>query len=698
MERNDAFVTNGSTNGREGSRPSGDPSGGESGALARWLTRLQRERTPRAEVLTLRVLADFLAITLAFVVAAKLYGGFLSWVPLDRSIPDPERYLTLAAGFGALTLCVFWYRNLYRGRATVLNLWELESTVKGILLSAAFLFAALFFLELESYSRAVVLSAIGLAAVFVVLERRLVCAFLKSLHVNGGSPRRTLVYGCDDVGQLLMKKIVESPSVGATVIGYLDDFAPLRTTVACRITQSDPVLYEVPILGRLEDLEEVVERFEVDELLVAVRALDQERLQAIFDRSREHGISVGVVPNLADVRSDQLFVEDLSSIPVLRPRVPAGRRIHRMIKEAFDRVAALVLAILTAPLWGVIAALIRLDSPGPVLFGQERVGKNGKRFQVLKFRTMRGDTQPYASSPQGDDVDPRITRIGRFLRATGLDELPQLINVLKGEMSLVGPRPEMPHIVEKYNAVERQRLRVKPGITGLWQISPDRHAEIHENIHYDLYYVQQWSFLLDLMILMETAFLTIGALVAKLVRRRRGKEEPAAGQVQMIPREAYVLVALDQRWDGDVPVNWKILAPATYELSTDRPVRIVVTDANRPALDRLLAEAMGRLGVEGCTFAYTSYRSRSDLRQQVVEARLVITDLPHVERWARESGTEVVFAEEGRLGWWPQARVPDPVVSDLAKFVEVDVAPELERRFASGSGTAQPQYRLPLSS
>jgi len=691
MERNDPFEATGSTNGREETNASAE----ESAALARWLPRLQRERTPRAEVLTLRVLADFLAITLAFVVAAKLYGGFLSWVPLDRGVPDPNRYLPLAAGFGALTLCVFWYQNLYRGRATVLNLWELESAVKGVFLSAAFLFAALFFLELESYSRAVVLSAIGLAAVLVVLERRLVCAFLKSLHVNGGSPRRILVYGCDDVGQLLMKKIVESPSVGATVVGYLDDFAPLRTTVACRITQSDPVLYEVPVLGRLEDLEEVVERFEVDELLVAVRALDQERLQWIFDRSREHGLSVGVVPNLADVRSDQLYVENLSSIPVLRPRVPTGRRIHRLIKEAFDRGAALVLVIVTAPLWGVFAVLIRLDSPGPVVFGQERVGKNGRRFRVLKFRTMQGDTPPYASSPQGDDVDPRITRIGRFLRATGLDELPQLINVLRGEMSQVGPRPEMPHIVERYNPIERQRLQVKPGITGLWQISPDRHAEIHENIHYDLYYVQQWSFLLDLMILMETAFLTAGALVAKSVRRWRPKRKPA-GRVQMIPREAYVLVALDQRWNSDVPASWKVLAPATYEMSTDRPVRIVVTDANRPALDRLLAEAMGRLGVEGCMFSYTSYRSRSDLRQQVVEARLVITDLPHVEAWARESGTEVVFAEEGRLKWWPRARVPDPVVSDLSKVIEVEVAPELERRFVSGSGTMASQYPLPL--
>lgn len=696
MEGNDpseaTASTNGSMNGREGSRPSGE----ESDALSRWLPRMQRERTPRAEVVMLRVLADFLAIALAFVVAAKLYGGLLSWVPIDRGIPDPDRYLPMASGFGALTLCVFWYQNLYRGRATVLNLWELESAVKGILLSAALLFAGLFFLELQAYSRVVVLSAIGLAAVFVVIERRLVCAFLKSLHVNGASPRRILVYGCDDVGQLLMKKIIESPSVGATVVGYLDDFAPLRTTVACRITQSDPVLYEVPILGRLEDLEEVVGRFEVDEILVAVRSLDQERLQWIFDRSREHGLSVGVVPNLADVRSDQLYAEDLSSIPVLRPRVLTARRIHRLLKEAFDRVAALALAIVTAPLWGVIAALIRLDSPGPVVFGQERVGRNGRRFRVLKFRTMQGDTQPYASSPQGDDIDPRITRIGRFLRTTGLDELPQLINVLRGEMSLVGPRPEMPHIVERYNPIERQRLRVKPGITGLWQISPDRHAEIHENIHYDLYYVQQWSFLLDLMILMETAFLTVGALVTKLVRRR-AKRKPA-GRVQMIPREAYVLVALDQRWDGDVPVNWKVLAPAAYEMSPDRPVRIVVTDANRPALDRLLAEAMGRLGVDGCTFAYTSYRSRSDLRQQVVEARLVITDLPHVERWARESGTEVVFAEEGRLKWWPRARVPDPVVSDLSKCVEVEVAPELERRFVSGSGTMASQYHLPLFS
>ena len=152
---------------------------------------------------------------------------------------------------------------------------------------------------------------------------------------------------------------------------------------------------------------------------------------------------------------------------------------------------------------------------------------------MYKFRTMRVTSDAYALSPAGDD-DPRITRIGRLLRMGGLDELPQLVNVLKGDMSLVGPRPEMPFIVQRYSALERQRLRVRPGITGLWQLSPDRHTQIHENIEYDLYYVSNRSLLLDAIILLETLLFTV-AVMFRALRRRRGEHFQA---VHVTPRAA----------------------------------------------------------------------------------------------------------------------------------------------------------------
>ena len=176
---------------------------------------------------------------------------------------------------------------------------------------------------------------------------------------------------------------------------------------------------------------------------------------------------------------------------------------YDLIKRMFDLAMAFVLLVLAAPLMLIAALLIRLDSPGPVLFCQERVGQDGKGFLLWKFRSMYADAPRYAPSP-ASDCDPRVTRVGRALRRGSVDELPQLINVLRGEMSLVGPRPEMPFIVEAYTSRKRQRLAVKPGITGLWQISPARAWPIHENLGYDLHYIRHRNLALDGAILLST--------------------------------------------------------------------------------------------------------------------------------------------------------------------------------------------------
>lgn len=173
------------------------------------------------------------------------------------------------------------------------------------------------------------------------------------------------------------------------------------------------------------------------------------------------------------------------------------------LKRGIDLAGSSVMLIIFAPLFVFVAALIKVDSDGPALFRQKRIGKDGEPFDIWKFRSMRVDANPYERSPVGD-CDPRLTRIGRILRRLSIDELPQLVNVMKGEMSLVGPRPEMPFIVEKYGPLERQRLCVRPGITGLWQISPARAMPIHENLNYDFSYIENQSITLDCAILLRT--------------------------------------------------------------------------------------------------------------------------------------------------------------------------------------------------
>ncbi|MBV9340924.1 MAG: sugar transferase, partial [Acidobacteria bacterium] len=173
-------------------------------------------------------------------------------------------------------------------------------------------------------------------------------------------------------------------------------------------------------------------------------------------------------------------------------------------KRACDFAGSLILIFLSGPIFVLVALLIKLDSQGSVFFRHTRVGRHGKPFTMYKFRTMRSEASAYDYSPRGSD-DPRITPLGKFLRKSSLDELPQLFNVMEGKMSLVGPRPEMPFIVEQYLERHRQRLEVKPGLTGLWQLSGDRAFLIHENIEYDLYYIQHRNFFMDLAILLHTS-------------------------------------------------------------------------------------------------------------------------------------------------------------------------------------------------
>jgi lipopolysaccharide/colanic/teichoic acid biosynthesis glycosyltransferase len=180
-----------------------------------------------------------------------------------------------------------------------------------------------------------------------------------------------------------------------------------------------------------------------------------------------------------------------------------GVSTEPLLKRSLDISASCVLLIVLSPLLVAVALVIKIDTDGPVFFRQKRIGKNGSAFDLWKFRSMRADAPPYERSPVST-LDPRLTKSGRLLRRLSLDELPQLINVLQGDMSLVGPRPEMPFIVEQYGALERQRLRVRPGITGLWQISPARAMPIHENVEYDLFYIEHRSMLLDCSIMLRT--------------------------------------------------------------------------------------------------------------------------------------------------------------------------------------------------
>jgi len=326
------------------------------------------------------------------------------------------------------------------------------------------------------------------------LQRGIAFQILSWFHAKGFGNTNVAVFGTGPMALRIEKKLRLFPTLGYNFVGFLDD-DPSR---------HDEKLRGYPILGGRKDLARLKQAHHISRVFVAAPLMDEDELVDLCSRLEDIGIEYQVVPRLYHFFSRRITVDNLDSVPLITPSEDPVRPFYRLGKRIIDLCAALFVLVLTAPLLLLIAFLVKRESKGPVLFSQIRVGLGGRTFRMLKFRTMFTEMCGDAVSPDSKQ-DPRITKVGRFLRSGSLDELPQFINVLRGEMSLVGPRPEMPFIVESYSAIDRLRLDAKPGITGLWQVSEARKAPIHENIDYDLYYIENQSIVLDLVIFFLTA-------------------------------------------------------------------------------------------------------------------------------------------------------------------------------------------------
>ncbi|QDU67371.1 sugar transferase [Engelhardtia mirabilis] len=353
-------------------------------------------------------------------------------------------------------------------------------------------------LDPTSFSRLTLLVSFVLILFFTTVSRFVSFKTIQSLHRRGIGNRNALVLGTGTTAQWLMRKFTLVPTLGLRTVGFVGD-------------DPDEVgrsMERSVVLGTFDELEALIGRFKVSEVFVALPEAAEERVMEFIERLEALGVTYRVVPRFYHLMSQRVRIENLDSIPLIsRPDRSQGT-LSALVKRLLDIALALVTLVLTAPLFVVAAILIKRDSEGPIFYLQERIGKDGRPFRIFKFRTMHVHLSGDAPAPR-DDHDPRITTVGRLLRRYSLDELPQVLNVLTGEMSMVGPRPEMPFIVAGYGALERERLRAKPGITGLWQISYARTEEIHKNLDYDIYYVENRSLLLDLVILVLTVFAVV---------------------------------------------------------------------------------------------------------------------------------------------------------------------------------------------
>ena len=442
-------------------------------------------------------LADLAAVMSAVLFARFAYG----LLQVGRQVHYSNgTIVTAALAFAIVFVLLLDHDGAYKRGNSLLRIRETERILRVSTQAFGMVFLVTFFFS-HPFSRWVVALAVVFVPLLLVIEKQFLYLLIRHLHSRGYGVQNVVMYGAGYTGRLVFSALVRSPKLGLNPVAIVDDNEDLAGQevfeYGYRRERSVPVTAG-PLTGDL------IRERGASLVVVGIPSLSRQRLQEITAEAFAAGAEVAFVPQLSFGLSTSTDYVDIDGVLIASLGHPPQKRLYETTKRIFDCCAAFALLVLTAPLWAVFACYIRWDSEGPVFFRQTRVGHEGRPFELYKFRSMRVDALKYDLHPTEAD-DPRITRAGRWLRRTSLDELPQLINVLKGEMSLVGPRPEMPFIVERYNASHRRRLQVIPGLTGLWQLSADRSFLIHENIQYDLYYIRDRNFFMDLAILLHTA-------------------------------------------------------------------------------------------------------------------------------------------------------------------------------------------------
>jgi exopolysaccharide biosynthesis polyprenyl glycosylphosphotransferase len=444
----------------------------------------------------IEVLADWLTVVIAVNGGYALYH----YLNLGKRAHYSVSTLTYVSSAMAVLFVILLDRDgAYRPGNSLLRIRETERSLRvsaqGFLLILPVTFFASYLL-----SRWVFLIAMLCVPLLQVIQKQLIFVAVGALRARNVDVQRVIIYGAGGSGRRVLSALLRSPKLGLKPIALVDDNPRLDGQevheYAYRRGQSVGVI-SGPVT------EELLRDYGCELLIIAIPNLGRDRFSGAAAAAQAAGVRLAYVSGESVAAGYWAEYADIDGILLNVFGTPASRWQYDMAKRLFDLLAATAAIVFLAPALLFIAFLIRLDSAGPVLFRQLRIGKGGRSFTLYKFRSMRVDAPQYEFSPTQSD-DPRITRIGRFLRRNSLDEIPQLINVVKGEMSLVGPRPEMPFIVEQYSAAHRLRLRVVPGITGLWQLSADRAFHIHENIQYDLYYIRNRSFFMDFAILLHT--------------------------------------------------------------------------------------------------------------------------------------------------------------------------------------------------
>jgi exopolysaccharide biosynthesis polyprenyl glycosylphosphotransferase len=443
------------------------------------------------------VIVDALMAGLAFFV-----GYQLRLRSEYENIQPFSAYLGMLIVHIAAILIVFFFYRLYhrqRSLSYVDQFYAIFGAASvGMIISIAVI--SFFFKNQLDYPRLMMVYIWMLTIIFTSLGRAIQSRLQLSLQARNWGEERALIVGTSEVGRMVQQKIKRSPGLGYRVIGFVDDEAKIRA------------VQDSPVLGTTNDIPELIESLKINEVIIAMPEASHQEILKIASKCDRGRVTVKVFPDVFQIMATEVSIGDLGGLPLLTMRDVALRGWRLTVKRVIDMVGSAMTLVILSPVMMLLAVLIKLDSEGPVFFTQERMGLDGKRFMMLKFRSMRADAEAETGPVWATSDDSRRTRLGAFIRRRSIDEFPQFINVLLGDMSLVGPRPERPVFVEQFRqSIPRymDRHREKAGITGWAQINGLRgDTSIIERTKYDLWYIENWSVALDVRIIIRT-FLNI---------------------------------------------------------------------------------------------------------------------------------------------------------------------------------------------
>lgn len=455
-----------------------------------------------------RILIDTAIIVFSFIMAYELRFNtdnsiLIKWqiVPRPHGIYGTlQEYLQILFMLIPCYLVSYYMFHLYDPKRVKSRKYELFNMLKANIVGILYCVAFLFFINNGAWARLFIVIFTTLNFLLEVTFRFLTTTILRKIRRKGLNQKHILLLGYSRAAESYIDRLLAHPEWGFSIHGILDDHKPLGHAYR-----------DIHVIGRIDELEKMLQENDYDEITITLGINHYDSLENIVAVTEKSGVHTKFIPDYNNIIPTRPYTEDLDGLPVIHVRkVPLLISFNRFIKRAFDILGSLLLIILFSIPMGIVAAIIKLTSPGPLIFKQERVGLHNRPFKMYKFRSM--EVQEAAKEKQAWTIqnDPRVTPIGKFIRKTSLDELPQFFNVLKGDMSLVGPRPERPFFVEKFKEeIPRYMIKhqVRPGITGWAQVNGYRgDTSIRMRIDCDLYYIENWTFGLDIKILFLTIF------------------------------------------------------------------------------------------------------------------------------------------------------------------------------------------------